>query len=331
MPSDARTPEALRALQPAREAFLSAVATAADGARGFLAAQRGPAAKNGNGRTARELGPFAAGRLDAERFGAVFAGAALLDAPAFELLTRAQAVLDEIAAAGDALFVASVAASGDLRATVEAALAHAGRGFGAARLVELARAGRLRAADHATLLEGCPPVAWTRSERELAPPLVVEAGGAELRQVGALAEYLQGAQKIVLVVQGSAPPAALVRLVTPGTFVLQAESPLALSKLAAARGPGIAALVGPEAAAFVHDPGAGHLADRLVLGSAPGEAPRALRGYGREQQAEEMAQLLALATETTRPAAPATPASDATPADMLAAWLLRHANLADLA
>ena len=173
MPSDARTPEALRALQPAREAFLSAVATAADGARGFLAAQRGPAGKNGNGRAARELGPFAAGRLDAERFDAVFAGTALLDAPALELLGRAQAVLDEVAAAGDALFVATVSAGGELRATVEAALAHAGRAFGAARVVELARAGRLRA-EHATLVEGCPPVAWTRSERELAPPLVVD-------------------------------------------------------------------------------------------------------------------------------------------------------------
>jgi len=329
MPSDPRTLEALRALQPARTAFRSAVATAADGARGFLAAQHGPAS-DGGGRAARELGPFAAGRLATDRFGALFAGQALLEAPALELLRRALTVLDGTARAGDELFLADVPAGSDLRAVVDAALARAGAAFGAARLVELARAGRLRPSDHAALLDGCAPAGWTQAERELAPPLVVEVDGAELRQAGALAEFLQGAQKLVLVVRGSAPPAALVRLVTPGTFVLQGANATGLSRLVEARGPGIAALVGPEAAAFVHDPGAGHLAERLVLGSAPAEAPKGLRGYSRQQQAEELAQLLALATESARPAA-ATPATDATPADMLAAWLLRHANLADLA
>ncbi len=41
MPSDARTTEALRSLQGARQAFLSAVATASDAARSLLAAHDG--------------------------------------------------------------------------------------------------------------------------------------------------------------------------------------------------------------------------------------------------------------------------------------------------
>ena len=152
MPSDARTTEALRSLQGARQAFLSAVATAADAARALVRAQDS-AAGDGASRAARELGPFAAGRVDLDRFSAVFAGAGALDRTALEVVKRAADILAQAIAAGDELFVARVPADGDLHATVEGALARAGQVFGAARAAELARTGAYLADTHAALLE----------------------------------------------------------------------------------------------------------------------------------------------------------------------------------
>src|SRR5512141_2373900 len=98
MPSDARSTEALRSLQGARQAFLSAVATAADAARSLLAARDGAAGDSAT-RAARELGPFAAGRIDLARFGEVFADAGALDPVGLGVLKRAAAALAETNAA----------------------------------------------------------------------------------------------------------------------------------------------------------------------------------------------------------------------------------------
>ncbi|HET9984882.1 MAG TPA: hypothetical protein VFQ38_14890, partial [Longimicrobiales bacterium] len=136
-----------------------------------------------------------------------------------------------------------------------------------------------------------------------------------------------------LVVRGPAPPAALVRLITPGVLVLQAASAEALAPLAAGDGPAVAALVPEGAALFRHAPAAaatGHA--RLTLDAVPEAAPRAIGAYTAFQQQEELRQLLELAAAPAWPepaaGAPATNgAGEFTPADRLAAWLLKQANL----
>src|SRR5512140_1453411 len=117
MPSDertTRTPAFPDALTGARETFRAAVAAAAEQVRGFLAAHSAPS-DGAAERAAHELGPFAAGRLDAARFGALFTGAEPLDARALEVLGRAHEVLVQVSAAGDDLFAAAVPAGSDLR------------------------------------------------------------------------------------------------------------------------------------------------------------------------------------------------------------------------
>lgn len=338
MPSEERTthtPAVPEALAGARDGFRAAVAAAAEQVRGFIATHSGRADGAGE-RAARELGPFAAGRIDLKRFGALFTGAQPLDARSLELLGRAHGVLAEVAAAGDELFATTVPAGADLRERATAALTRAGRAFGAARVVELVRGGRFHGAEHESYLEAFPPALWTRAERLLAPPLVVAVGGADL-QVGGLAELLQGAQKIVLLVKAPAPPAALIRLITPGTFVLQALEAGALGALAGVAGPAVAAVI-PGGVAFVHDPAAGPtLPTRLSVGELPAEAPRAALGpYSLGQQLEELHQLAALAHVVVAPtgaaagatgAIPGVSAGPATTADRLAAWLLQQSAL----
>ncbi len=328
MPSDDRVPQALEALAGARETFRAAVAAAAEEVRGFVAAHRAPA-DGAAERAARELGPFATGRIDTSRFGALFGGAEPLDASALEWLGRAQAVLGEAAGADDRYFQADVPAGADLRNAANAALARAGRAFGAARVVELVRGGRFRETDHAAYLESFPPALWTRAERELAPPLVLAMAGADL-QVGGLAELLLGSQKIVLVVRTPAPPAALVRLITPGVFVIQASDAGGLKGLSTVAGAAVGAVIAQGAVQFVHDPAAGStLPARLSVGTLPAEEPKqALGRYTAAQQVEELRQLASLA----RVNAPALLALDGGPApvgptlaDKLAAWLLQQA------
>ncbi|HEX9108240.1 MAG TPA: hypothetical protein VF832_13450 [Longimicrobiales bacterium] len=338
MPSDertTRTPAFPPALSGARETFRAAVTAAAEQVRGFVAAHSAPV-DGAAERAAHELGPFAAGRLDPARFAALFSGAEPLDARALETLGAAYDVLASLSVAGDELFTATVHAGADLREAVVMALARPGRAFGAARVVELVRAGRYLAEEHGLYLEAFPPALWTRAERLLAPPVVLEVGGADL-QVGGLADLLQGAQKIVLLVRAPAPPAPLVRLITPRTFVLQAHDAGSLAALAPVAGPAIAAVMPEGAVAFVHDPAAGSsLPTRLSLGALPAESPRAAIGhYSVAQQADELEQLTGLAhlTATALPGAAngsvpgGAQAVPATIADKLAAWLLQQAAL----
>jgi hypothetical protein len=177
---------------------------------------------------------------------------------------------------------------------------------------------------------------WSRRERDLAPPIVVEVDGADLRP-GGLTEFLDGAQKIVLVVRGASPPAALARLITPGLLVMQTEDPADLAALTETDGPAIAALVTGDACRFVHlpttDGGRGRLS---VHHMPPSEPKRALGGISVFQQTEAMRHLAALAaggtSGTVRVADPSgdgatasVPAASA--ADSLAAWILRQADM----
>jgi len=322
MPSDESGIAA--ALRGAQDAFRSAVMATVEQVRGFLAAQR---SGGGNG-VAAELGRFAAGRIDFERFTSLLEDRGALDSAALE---RVEAVHGLLSALANRLHEVDVPAGASLRDAVAAALAEAGRVFGAVRVFEHVRAGRYREAEHAPLLEEFPYERWSGAERLLAPPLLVRVEGRGIRAEG-LAEFLDGAQKLVLLIRGESPLAPLARLVTPRTFVLQTHDGTGLDRFLAWEGPGIAALVPESAARFVHDPAGGPAPwDRLTIGFLP-EA-RAAAGRSAAQQAEERSQLEALASRPPAPAAPPPMEAAAVPADpvdRLAAWLLSQADLKDV-
>jgi hypothetical protein len=246
--------------------------------------------------TARTLGQFASGRIDAERFSAVLTDTRLLEPKAAARMTQCTAVLAELLARGEALFVHSVPAGGDVRQVVGTALAEAGRAFGVARVFRAVKAGTYRADEHGTLLRSFPFARWSRAERELAPPLVVHVDGADLR-AELVTEYLDGQAWIIFVVRGAASPAPLVRLLSPGTFVMQASDAAALERLAGFAGPAVVALLPEQCARFVHDPRRGvRLDDRLAIEHLPPDVPRHGLGWRSARQlGEERAQLAALA------------------------------------
>jgi hypothetical protein len=143
---------------------------------------------------------------------------------------------------------------------------------------------------------------------------------------------LQGAQKIVLLVSGAAPPAALVRLISPGVLVLQTTILADLGRLTLHDGPAVAAVLPEGAARFLWEPRA-HERGHLVVHHLPqAEPPRRIGRITTFQQVEELRWLERLATDFARAAEPrgaptAEPVAPAEPGDQLAAWLLRQAEL----
>jgi hypothetical protein len=341
---------ALAAVARQREAFRSALALTLDQVRNELDVRA--AREDGTGaRAAAELGRFAAGRIDPERFAALTSASASEDDSWLEPARRALETLRAVKARADGLFSARVETGGDLYAEVDRALADAGRAFGAARLFYLARAGKYVATEHDSMLSAFPFRRWSAAERAKAPPLVIEVDGKDL-VVGGLAGFLDGTVKLVLVVRGASPPAPLVRLVTPGILVLQTSEAEELEVVGRTAGPAIAALVPEEAGSFLHQPAAGGA--RVEVRRIPEEEPK--RGLGQIsafQQAEELGLLAALAanaadtgsgpgeaaeagaagTAGAPGSAPGTgdaPQRPAEPVDKLAAWLLKQADLSDL-
>jgi hypothetical protein len=303
--------------------------------RTFPAARR-PAPDGKASAEARvELGAFAGGRIDAERFGSLFVGGSPLDAVSLARVEAALHELARIADAGDDLFHAEVRRGADLHLVAGHALASAGRAFGAAQAVELIRSGRWDVTRHAELLQPFPFRRWNRAERQIAPPLVVEVEGGAAH-AGGLAELMDGEQKIVLLVGEPSPPAPLARLVTPGVFVMQTTDAADLARLGSFPGPAVAALVPEGAARFVHDPAAGRtLRERLTVSHLPDGEPAAIEGYTVFQQREELALLRELSSVPAAPApAPEPAAAESAPpeppvgdADRLAEWLLRQSGL----
>jgi hypothetical protein len=344
MPSESRIQHALAALAAPRERFRSAVAMAVDQVGAFLETRRAPASGR-TARTAQELGLFATGRLDAGRFASMFGESGTLDPLALARMERAYEALRQIDARGTELFVVRVPPGGDLRVLVGRGLAEIGSAFGAARAAEMARQGRYPTGDHDDHIGGFAFRRWNRAERQIAPPLVVEVDGADL-QVGGLAEFLDGTMKIALLVHGPAPAAPLVRLVTPGVFLMQCGDDAGLAALAAAPAAGVAAVLPDGAARFVHTPGQAPVWARLSLEFAPEtENFSAIGSFSAFQQSEELEQLRVF---STAPASGAPTASDsragpgaasvapgtngvapsaADPVDTLAAWLLSQADL----
>jgi hypothetical protein len=159
----------------------------------------------------------------------------------------------------------------------------------------------------------------------------VELDGAALR-AGELAEFLDGNVKILLVARGATPPAPLVRLITPATFVLQTSGEQGLDRFAEFQGPAVAAIVPDGCAQFVHDPDAGpELWERIEIVHIPDAAPgRAIGGVSAFQMTEELHQLKTLGRargpEAEEGEAVPAPAGE-DPADKLAAWLLSRADL----
>jgi hypothetical protein len=320
MPSEERKGTALDAIRPRIERFQAAVAKTTDEIRGLLAGTGDVA----NDQTAA-LGFFARGKVNVERFSAFTSRAARLDAAAEAPTRAAQEVLNALLALGDDLFVLSLDDNPDLGAAVAERLAQIGRAFAAARVIELSQRDQYREDEHAALLEHYPFARWSRSERALAPGLVIEMPGAALT-AASVVPFLDGKIKIVFNVDGDdAPPASLARVISPGVFVQQETGDEALEAFAAFDGVAVAALLPTGVVRFIHDPAAGETTyERFVELDFPREIKkRALGGISAAQQAEDYALLESLSVV---PSPKGEAASD--PAGKLSAWLLSQADLA---
>ncbi len=149
MPSDERTRDALAAVTAARDHYRSALVGTADLLRGMLLAQGGePDA--GLDRAAAELGNFAAGHIDVQRFASLVASDQVMDEAGRGHLERAVETLQALlAAAGDVVFIASGPAGGDLRDAVTRRSAKSDAPSAPHASVELARTGRFKDDEHA--------------------------------------------------------------------------------------------------------------------------------------------------------------------------------------
>ena len=334
MPSDARIAQALAALSVAKESFTSSVAMSAEEVRGILERERG-ANENPQVKLAHELGPFAAGRIDLDRM-APFVGAnqKMGEDKRAQVRSAYEALL-KLKKAGDDLFTARVPLDGYLRGTIFSALGKVGVAFGASRSVEWALHDLAHPEGVGDALETFPPNLWNKAERGCSPPVVIEVEGQDLR-AASLGELLEGSQKIVLVVNGPAAPAPLVRLITPGVTVIQTDDPADLAALAASPGPGVAALMPAGAAKFSHLPGKGKgLNERLEVKYLPEKEPkRALGAISAFQQVEELRQLASLTASVEAAAVGAPEPGTSRPvmdeAGQLASWLIHQADFAGI-
>lgn len=325
MPSDPRLASVLTAMARPIAEFRTLIHDALAQAEAFVVAESADPVARAQ-RAGAELGPFAAGRIDAARFAALFPAVPPITPAARDALAHAIITLGAVIDRGDSAFVVDLPGWGRLGPAVDHALAELGRAFGAVMLAEAVRGGRYDAVTHATLLDPHGFHAWSRSARRFAPPLIVTLEGSDLHP-GALSDYADGREKIVLVVRGASAPAPLARCITPGTLVLQTVDGTGLDRIADFDGPAIAAVMPEGSAVFLHDPLAGREPWQRVTLRTLGEVPkRALGGMSTWQMTEDRTLLGDLArTPFTIPtpdgvATPALGADDAV--DRVAAWLL---------
>ncbi|HYD54472.1 MAG TPA: hypothetical protein VEA99_17695 [Gemmatimonadaceae bacterium] len=344
MPSDPRIAPALGALRAPIDSFRSAVGTALAQVTDYLDAHRVPTV-DPSSLAATALGAFAAGRVDANRFAATFAGTWTLTPEDTARVERCRATLAGLLAEGDAPYVLELAAGEDLEGPLAWTLARVGRAFGALLAFQAVRAGVYREEAHGALVDAVPFERWNRAERLLAPPLVVSLDGADL-DPARLARFVDGRVRLVLLARGAVAPAALVSLVTPGVLVMQTEDVARVAAAAEVPVPAVVAVVGADAALFTHDPAGGaRLGERLTVERLPAEAPRrAIGRYAAAQLGEQVAQLRALAEAARGEAlqaaseakdtmqavvAAAATRGDAQAVDALAGWLLDQAGLVE--
>ena len=329
---DSRVQLALEALALPIAAFRAAIGAALLQGETVLAEATADA-ESRTARTRAELGEFAAGHLDPQAFASRFARVAPAAGAAREALLRGISILRDLWERGDALFTLSNPAGSDLAGTIATALEQVGEAFGAVELIEQVRRGQYRAEEQGAVLADTAFAHWSRTARRLAPPLVVSVRGEDLHAAG-LAEFCDGNAKLVLVVDGPCAPAPLVRLITPGTFVVQTTDRAGLDRFVACEGPAVAALVPEGAARFLHDPAGGKESwQRLSVLELPAAPRRGLAGLSAWQQAEDLEQLATLARAPFNlPTAglPATaPLGEQDAVDRLAAWLLTQHNPLD--
>lgn len=319
MPSEDQTRIALDAIRPRLELYHSAVAATTEQIRGLLA---------GTGETPEDqtiaLGNFASGHVDVERFSAFTRQAAKIGPEAELPIRAALRALEDLLHMGDGLFVLDLAEGANLGAAVADRLATIGNAFSAAHVIELAKRGEYLEERHGLLLGGLAYADWSQSERALAPGLVIKLDGADFTPAQ-VAPYLDAGMKIVFVVTGDAPAAALARLVTPGVLVQQVSNDSGLDEFAACEGTAVAALLPKGVVTFIHDPAAGETTyQRFTTLELPGEIrKRAIGGISAVQQLEDLELLKTLAVV---PTVTGEAASD--PAGKLSAWLLSQTNLA---
>jgi hypothetical protein len=335
MPSSEIATVLERTLARPAGAFRSALTEAIEEVRGLAASldPESPELEDGGAECAAELGVFARDLIDCGRFGELFSDRREADPQARQRIQQALQALLEFNGSSE-LGRVEVSAGSNLHECVRSALERIGRVFGAARVAGLTRSGAYDPSIHDRLLAELPYARWSATERGIAPPLIVTGNGADLRAEG-LAEFLDGRQKIVLLIREPAPAAPLARSISPATYVIQTNDPARLSEFAAFEGPGIAALVPDSAARFIHDPRAGATyADRLTIERLPGKADlKPLGGTSlawQQDGLEHLRQLSACAGAHGADRSEATPpASPAAPIDRLAAWLVHHADLKD--
>lgn len=318
MPSEDRTTIALEAIRPRLELFKSAVAVTVEDIRGLLAG----GGESGEDQTVA-LGKFASGHVDVDRFSSFTRSSARVDSDAEVPIRAARDVLGKLLKEGDDLFVLKLPEGTNLAAAVSRRLTVIGLAFAAAHVTDLAKRGQYKAEEHELLLDGLAWSDWSQAERALSPGLVVELYGSDFVP-SQVAPYLDAGMKIVFVVDGEAPAAAMSRLVTPGLFVQQACGDNALEAFTEYSHTAAAALVPEGSAEFLHDPDAGETTwERFTSLKLPREVrKRSIGGISPAQQAEDLALLETLAVV---PSPGGDAASD--PAGKLSAWLLSQANL----
>lgn len=330
MPSDKLIESIIPHLEAAGEPFRNAVATTVQQVRRIIADHE-DFRTGAVDHSKAELGDFAANRIDVAKFAAVISRPDSMDAAMLEVVERSLTVLEVVETMLENVFQVDVAPGTSAERAVGDALEQIGLAFGAARAVGLAKAGGHTEEQHRHLLDGIPFRAWSKSERLIAPPLLLRVAGMGL-EAASLAQFMDGAFKLVVVPHGRCAPAPLVRLITPRTFVIQTHDPEAMRAFAKWTGPGIA-LVAEDSAHFVHDPTAGtRLQDRLTVGILPANPKQSLGGISVRQQLEELEQLRTLANVSQAPVTTGDngkkPDSDLPPdpADKLAAWLMNQAR-----
>ncbi len=319
MQSEMLAQAALGAVRSRADAFRSAVAATAE----QLRSEQRQAAGDPSIHSVSSLGAFATGRINAERLAQALAPCGPIGNGGSPAFRRALAVLEEIERRGDELFRIAVKPGGDLHGAVESALADAGRAFLAARLASKDGPGL----DDGQLSTGFPFRHWSRAERRLAPPLVIEIAGGDLVAAG-LGSYLDGNACFVLLVSGQAPPAALARLIAPGVLVAQTDDAEAVQLLAGFTGPAALALMPSESARFVHRPAAAGGCGTIEVTHTPAQEPRRPIGSVSVFQQEQDLRLLKLLTngQAQSAAAAGVAHSAATSGDEVAAQTTAHSN-----
>jgi len=333
MPSEEQRVLANKAIEDRAGNFRSALVSMVDQVRSMLLVAKGADSEEQN-RADQEicLGNFAEGKIDIDKF-SVYAKptTTLLPPDQVEPVEAALKVLNELLADED-LFTLRVPEGGSLGSSLARKFGKLGCVFGAAQVIELAKTSQYDAAKHGHLLEQVTFTHWNSAQRAAAPPLLIEINGGDLR-AASLANFLDGGVKIVLLVDGEAPPAALARVVTPGVFVQQSSGTAPLDAFAACQGVAVAAVYTASVASFVHDPAAGETSHQrfTTLEVPPPSKLVRIGSLSPNQQAEELALLKVL---TAKPAAAEGEETEAEqvvdPAGRLSAWLLSQAELPNL-